>query len=166
MKEKKKKAGIIAFAFGAPHNIPSNKALAEIALKKAKELDAIIFTQYDVSLDENFNVVRPNEIMNCPPTTYELSFKAIEWAKKNEIRELWIVAAPYHTFRCLRDLHYVAWEKNFKVEIKTCDEVKNFTDWFSRKSMQWWTQSSLHWWLRELPILFTPMPLYKKMTSD
>ena len=167
-RKRERKVGVVAFAFGAPAEIESNEIIAEIALKKAKEVGATIFTQYDVSLGENFDVVRPNEIMNCPPTTYELAFKAVEWAEEFKINELWIVAAPCHQHRCERDIKYILWLKNkdLEVNVQVCDEAKNFTEWFSRKSMYWWTRSPLLWWLRELPLLFTPMYFYKKMTTS
>ncbi len=172
----KNKEAVIVFAFGCPSRIESNIILSYIALNKVKELEeknkvAIIFTQYDVAIPEEnikVKVVRPNEIMNNPFTTYELSIKAIEWAVKNEIKKLWIVAAPCHFTRCLRDITYVTEQKKAKIKFQTCQEIYQKTysnDWFCKGSKEWWTRSSWLWWPREIMLLLTPIYFYKKITT-
>ncbi len=165
-----KKELIVAFAFGEGRTIISNLTIGLICEKKAEELvnkkiEPIIFTQYDVPIfNENREIVRPNEIMNQPPSTYALAEKAVEWAKKNEITKIWIVAAGPHLLRATRDITYIAEQKEIKISFRLCNkEIESYKKWFSKKSKQWWVQNSYKRWIRELALLLIPIFLYKKI---
>jgi late competence protein required for DNA uptake (superfamily II DNA/RNA helicase) len=162
---------IVAFAFGKPRLLVPNLVIGVICKEKSEEIlkqgkDVVIFTQYDVPIfNENFEVIRPDEIMNQPPSTYLLAEKAIEWAEKNEIKKIWIVAAEPHLLRATRDITYIAEQRQQKINFRICNkEIKSYKNcWFRRNSKQWWTQNKYKWWLREFILLLIPIFFYKKM---
>ncbi len=164
---------IVAFAFGRERSIVSNLTIGLISEEKSKEIlkkgkEVFIFTQYDLPIffhDYNLEVIRPNEIMNKPPSTYHLAEKAIEWAEKNEIKKIWIVAAEPHLLRATRDITYIAEQRQQKINFRICNkEIESYKNcWFCQNSKQWWTQNRYKWWLREFILLLIPIFFYKKM---
>lgn len=162
------KTGVIAFAFGAPANIRSNVRLAEIATKKACELDAAIFTQRDVWIILGAEVEHADEqIGGNPPSTLRIARKAVRWAVKMEISELWVVAANPHLWRCLRDLRYAVCEAGLKIPVWPCKEIYSYPDgkWFCPDSTQERTQTKKAWEKREWILRHMPMFFYKFIAS-
>jgi len=161
------KPGIAVFAFGVPYNINSNKLIAEIASRKAREIKAPIYTQLDIRINSEVKVEYINEIQGNPPPTLRMARGAIHWAKFNEITELWVCAAKPHLWRCLRDLKYAANESGIKIEIKICEMIKWYSEnyWFCPDSTQEFTRSRENWQLREKILQRMPIFLYKFIAS-
>mgnify|MGYP000540905935 CR=1 FL=1 len=169
MSPDKEKSGIVGFAFGTPRSIPSNNAISMIICKKARELNAPVFVQFDILiLDPEIDVFYAKEYAHQALTTYEVASQAIDWAITHNIKKLWIVATPCHFTRCLRDITYVAEQKKAKIKFRICQEIYDKTyekDWLSKRSEQWWTRNKIFFWIRELPLLLTPIHFYKKITD-
>jgi uncharacterized SAM-binding protein YcdF (DUF218 family) len=154
--------GVIVLAFGAPSDIRSNLILAEIAVKKAKELKAAIFTQRDIVISEEMNVEYIKE-KDKPPSTWQIAQAAVAWASKNGVEEIIVVAAPPHIPRVLRDMRMAMKEYGARIEVKVAEEIYSYsdTDWFCPESIQLWTKSKVYWKIREKFLLNIPFPIYK-----
>jgi len=96
--------GIVAFAFGVPDTISSNRRIAEIASKKAHELDAPVYTQLDVRVESGIQVEYIKEDFSKPPSTLRMARGVVQWAKQKGFTELWVVAAKPHLWRVIRDI--------------------------------------------------------------
>ncbi|MBI4084936.1 MAG: hypothetical protein HY432_00245 [Candidatus Liptonbacteria bacterium] len=156
------KSGIVAFAFGRPASISSNRRIAEIAAKNAREFKAPICTQLDIELSREFDVHRAWESPDKPPPTLRLARTAAYWATERGITHLWIVAAKPHLWRCERDLKYAIREAEAKVEVDVLEEVFESTsdEWFCQDSSQKHTRSRKEWEKRERILKITPLFLY------
>ncbi len=165
----KEKSGVVGFAFGKPRSIPANNCISMIVCKKARELNAPTFVQFDILiLDPQIKTFYAKEYAHQTPTTYEVASQAIDWAIVHNIEKLWIVAAPCRFTRCLRDITYIAEQKKAKIKFRICQEIYHKTysdDWFCKRSRQWWTRNKITFWLRELPLLLIPIHFYKKLTN-
>jgi len=165
------KSGIVAFAFGIPWDIDSNWQIAQIALKKAIEFNAPIFTQDDIAIENRaidvthtFNDVSTGN----PPSTLQISRRAVMWAKEYKINKLWIAAAKPHLWRCLRDLKQAVLEAGIKMEVYACDErINSYPEdsWFCINSEQKHTRSKEEWDKREGVLRRIPFFLYKWITK-
>lgn len=162
------KAGIVPFAFGVPANIRPNVLIANIAARRARELDAPIYTQIDVSINticqpvvevEYFPQTKPKN----PPPTLRIARGAVRWAKRRGISEFWVVAAKPHLWRCLRDLRYAVREAGLRIPVLLCREVHDYPEegWFCKDSIQFRTQAKEAWEKRERILRRIPMWLYK-----
>lgn len=162
-----KKSGIVAFAFGVPYNINSNKLIAEIASRKAREIKAPIYTQLDIRINSEVKVEYINEIQGNPPPTLRMARGAIHWAKFNEITEIWVCAAEPHLWRCLRDLKYASSEAGIQIEIRICETIKWYSEnyWFCADSTQARTRSREAWQKREKILRRMPISFYKLIAS-
>src|SRR3990167_11122894 len=100
------RSGIVAFAFGVPASLPSNRRISEITTRLARELNAIVYTQQDVELDSRIEVFRISEAPGQPPPSLRIDRRAVNWAARWKLGELWIVAARPHLIRCLRDVQF------------------------------------------------------------
>ncbi len=163
----KVKAGVVAFAFGAPANIRSNVRLAEIATKKACELDAAIFTQRDVWIVLGTEVEHADEQSGNPPPTLRIARGAVRWAMTMGISELFVAAAEPHLQRCLRDLRYAVQEAGLSIPVWPCKVIYSYLEeeWFCLDSTQKRTQSKEAWEKRERILRCMPMFLYKIVAS-
>lgn len=95
------KAQIVAFGFGEP-SIPK---IAQIATKKALELNAPIYTQKDVIIEEEGIIVQyAPQKADKPPPTWRIAKGAVKMARMYGNTDLWIVAAKPHIWRARRDL--------------------------------------------------------------
>ena len=166
------KAGIVAFAFGVPANIRSNNLIAQIAANKALSLKAPVFTHLDIQFSKSdYGVIDVERIKeeepDYPPSTLQIARAAVDWARQRGIRELWIVAAVPHVWRCERDLKYAVSGVNASIKIQVCGEIKRHKDdlWFDPKSFQPRTRSSSKWWRREIILRILPMFLYERLTD-
>lgn len=162
-----KKIGIVAFAFGTPESIFSNRLIAKIAFQKAFELKAPIYTQLDVSVGEGADVKFIEEPFNNPVTTLRIARGTVLWAIINGITELWVVAAKPHLWRCVRDLKGVAEEVSAQIEVLVCKETEEYDEyvWFCSNSDEIWTQSKKNWQRREWIINLIPFFIYKLIAS-
>jgi uncharacterized SAM-binding protein YcdF (DUF218 family) len=156
------KVGIIVFAFGAASHIKSNTILAEIAARKAKELNAPIFTQRDISVQEDVVIEYIDEKENKPPSTWQLAQAAVAWASKNGVEEIIVVAAPPHIPRVLRDMRMAMKEYGARIEVKVAEEIYSYLyDWFCPDSKQIWTRNNVYWKIRETILIHLPLTIYK-----
>ena len=163
------KEGIVGFAFGKPRSLPANNIISMIICKKARELNAPVFIQFDILvLDPGIEVFYTKEYAHQDITTYEVASQAIDWAIKNKIKKLWIVAAPPHLTRCTRDITYMAEQRNAEINFRICQETYHkihSEDWFFKRSKEWWTRNKLFFWIREIFLIFTPIYFYKNFTD-
>ena len=159
-----KQALIVAFAFGKPYSILSNRRIAEIAIKKAKELDAEIFTQYDVLIKADLEFQYIDKINKEVPTTLGLARKAVEYAVKEKYKNIWVAAALPHLSRCMRDMWCVIHElKVVGLNVFVCEGSEQYpeNEWYCVDSEQKHTRSKEEWELREDLIKEIPLCFYK-----
>lgn len=166
-----RKAGVIAFAFGTPGTILSNQRIAEIATKKARELNASVYTQRDVYIGRDVSVERVEEkYTDGPPPTLRIARGAVLWAKRRGLTELWVVAAKPHLWRALRDVREAVYEKRdimqsvvSWIQVYGCKEVEQYHEdsWFCPDSLQDRTCSREEWVKRERILKLVPFFIYK-----
>jgi hypothetical protein len=161
------KAGIVAFAFGASDSILSNQRIADIARHKAKALNVRVYTQLDIQVGPGIEVEYTTEEPGKPPPTLRIARGAIQWAKREGIAVLWVVAAKPHLRRCERDLREAVKEEEVKVAIRVCSGIDKFSDeeWFCPDSTQSRTRSRKDWERRENILALLPFFVYKSVAS-
>lgn len=159
--------GVVAFAFGSPSSIASNEAIAKIASAKAKEFGAIVFTQWDVSVEPSIEVAHIYEHRGKPPPTLRIARWMIVRAAREGLQELWLVAATPHLWRCRRDLEYAVHEVKAQIKINACEGIEQYPDatWFCTDSTQKRTQSRKNWQVRERILKWLPMFVYKLVAN-
>lgn len=157
----------MAFAFGSPSTILSNRRIAQIALEKSLKLNAPIYTQIDVCIKDNILVDYIIQRDSYPPTTLQIAKGAVQWAKESGFSELWIVAAMPHLWRCKRDLAGVIRETKAEIKIKICEKNKKmrYSYWFCQDSIQLHTQSQENWEAIEKIIKRIPFCFYKYLAG-
>lgn len=137
--------GIVAFGFGEPANLIPNHAIAAAVGHLARTTVAsVVFTDRDVAPHLNPYAVTINEISAVRvPTTYRLALLAAKGAKKEGFTELYVVAAPCHIWRCLRDLRWAAKDCGVSLTLtsrpmqgRQYDPAATTT--FTRSALQWW----------------------------
>ncbi len=163
----KEKVGIVAFAFGLPATIKSNRRIAQIASQKARELSAPIYTQLDVLIEAELNVEYTKEQPGNPPPTLRIARGAVYWAWQKGLTKLWVVPAKPHLWRCVRDLTYAVREARTPIEISVCREIEQFPEdeWFCSDSEQPHTCSKWNWWSREIIVKMIPFFVYKRIAN-
>lgn len=166
------RAVVIVFAFGVPHTLRSNRKIAVIASEKARELDALVYTQLDVQIEPCIKadrIVYTEEKPGCPPPTLRIARGAVEFAMRNGLDEMWVVAAQPHLWRVLRDIKEALREKRKGdwVRVYVCDEIGQYPEdfWFCHDSTQERTRSCKAWEKRELVLQFLPFCIYKLVAS-
>lgn len=161
------RTGIVAFAFGKPETILSNRIIGRIATQEARQRKTMVFTQSDVIVDADIIVEYAEQQAGLPPSTLQMARNAIAWAKKYEFTRLCVVAATPHLKRCIRDLKKSARENNYSIMVFSSDKMAGYIDdlWYCPNSAQKRTQSSITWVLREKLIFALPFWLYKKITA-
>lgn len=164
---KTKSIGIVAFAFGAPESIDSNRIIATIAFQKALELKAPLYTQIDVSVGKEIDVEFIEEPFDNPITTLRIARGAVLWARKRELNQLLVIAAKPILPRCIRDLKGAIDEVQVKIEVSICGDIKEYEEnvWFCSNSEEIWTQSKKNWQRREWLINLIPFPIYRLIAS-
>ena len=160
-----KKTGIVAFAFGVPSTILSNRRIAEIASKKARELNASVYTQLDVRVEQGISVEYTKEEAGNPPPTLRIAREAVQWAKRDGLTELWVVAAKPHLWRALRDVQQAVHEAGTRIEVRACKEIEQYPEdsWFCPDSTQNRVRSSEAWNKRERILRLMPFFVYKRV---
>lgn len=162
-----KTAGIVAFAFGVPETIRSNQRIARIASQKAWELNAPVYTQFDVRVEPGVKVKYADDESNNPPPTLRIARGAVRWAKQRGFRELWIVAAKPHLWRALRDVQQAVREDGTRIDIRVCEEIEQYTEnsWFCSDSTQDRVRSREAWDKREKVLKLMPFFIYKRVAK-
>lgn len=163
------KTGIVAFAFGVPWSISSNRNIANISEELARKFNAAIFTQRDIKISsEIVNITYTTEKPENPPSTLRMAHEAIHWAQKNGLEALYIVSAWPHMWRCKRDLEHARKEAGSGVRIYFREEEVckiRYVDWFCPNSTQERTQSEKKWNKREKILKLMPFWLYELIAS-
>ncbi len=163
------KVGIVAFSFGAPSAIPANQHIARIARNHAIALKASIYTQPDIQINnkEGVEVLYTHQKNGNPPPTLRIARRAVQWAHQQGIKELLVVAAEPHLWRCVRDLKYASKEARMRIHIRISSEPELYPEeeWFCANSTQERTQSKKNWERQERILRHLPMFLYKRIAS-
>ena len=160
-------AGVVAFAFGAPETIRSNRRIAEIALKKSRELNARVYTQLDIHVEPGIKVEYTEEEAGNPPPTLRIARGAVKWAKRHGLSELWVVAAKPHLWRTLRDIQQAIRENGAQIEVCACKEIEQYPEdsWFCPDSTQDRVRSREAWDKRERFLKLMPFSVYKRVAK-
>lgn len=159
----KAKVGIVAFAFGVPHTIRSNRRIAEIASQKALGLRCPVYTQFDIEIESGIETTHISDSVGGPPPTLQIAREAVRWAKSMDFSELWIVAAKPHLWRCKRDLLRAIRESGEQIMIRIAEEIdlSSEDEWYCSDSTQERTRSRKNWRRRERIIEIMPFFIYK-----
>lgn len=162
-----KKALVVAFAFGTPADIKSNKCIARFASRLARKLEAPVYTQRDVPIRYKGRVMYTDETHGNPPPTLRMARGAMRFAKELGAQEIWIVAAKPHLERCRRDIREAASEIRFDPQIPYCEESMKYRwdSWFCPDSTQKRTRSKDAWERRERILRLMPFFIYKHVAS-
>ena len=163
------RTGIVAFSFGVPHSLPCNRQIAQIALGKAREFHAPIFTQLDVRInDSRIDVTYLKEKLGEPSPTLRIARGAVRWAQERGISELVVVAATPHIDRAARDMKEAIREAKATIVVRSAEEeVMHYSgsSWFSPDSITRRTRTQLAWYTREFVLWSLPLFLYKWITK-
>jgi hypothetical protein len=156
-------ACVLAFAFGTPNALRSNRYIAELASQKARSLGAPIYTQQDVlPVEAGVQIELAQEQYPLRVPTLRIARGAVAWAMARQIEVIWLCAAKPHLARCLRDLGYALSERNARIEVRpildSCDRSDDF--WFCPESTQLDTRYRSLWRIRDTILLHMPMRLY------
>jgi len=162
-----KTVGIVAFAFGAPHTIRSNRRIAQIASQRAWELNGRVYTQPDIHVEESTLVEYIEEKPDNPSPTLRIARGCVQWAIRCRLTVLWVVAAKPHLWRALRDIRAAIREARVRIEVRVCQEIKQYPEesWFCPDSTQYRTQSREAWNRRERILKLMPFCVYKIVAS-
>lgn len=162
-----KTRGIVAFAFGVPKTIISNQRIAQIASQKALELDAPVYTQLDVAIGPGIEVAHTEETPGNPPPTLRIARGAVQWAKRQGFKELWVIAAKPQLWRCVRDLTQSVREAGVQIAIHVFKEIEQFPEdeWFCPESTQPRARSRKDWQGRERILELMPFFIYKRVAK-
>ena len=162
-----KTTGVVAFAFGVPETILPNRRIAEIASKKAQELNSRVYTQLDIRVEDGIPVEYTEEEPGNRPPTLRIARGAVQWAKRHELTELWVVAAKPHLWRALRDVQQAVREAGARIEVRVCKEIEQYPEdsWFCPDSTQDRVRSREAGDKRESIVKLMPFFVYKRVAS-
>jgi hypothetical protein len=163
-----KRNGILAFAFGEGTGTFANATINYITCtSRSRLLGAPIFTQRDVAVSSDTTIAScaKQAREDPPPPTLRIAREAVYWARFNGITKLFIVAAPPHLWRAIRDT------KKAIREIGADTEVVALTAQINEISSKAWycqnpqprTTSRLKWWPREITLRLMPFWFYKRV---
>ena len=161
-------AAVVAFAFGVPNTLRSNRRIADIASKTAKSLGAAVYTQRDViPIEPGIAIELTDEDYPKRVPTLRIARGAVKWAAKRGCDELWVCAARPHVARCLRDLRYAVREANADIALKLCEGIGQhpIDFWFCRESAQLDTRIRMIWRVRDAILTNMPMQFYVRIAS-
>ncbi|OGG79140.1 hypothetical protein A3A39_00775 [Candidatus Kaiserbacteria bacterium RIFCSPLOWO2_01_FULL_54_13] len=155
-------------AFGIPATLWSNRCIAEAASWRALVLRGPVFTQIGIRMWDGIPTFQiPGESSTSWATTMQMAFGAVDWAQKNGIDELWIVAARSHLARALRDVRFAVRKAGASIEVRAAPEVGNFSDadWFRKESGQLRTRSRFFWLCYNTALFLVPMGIYLRIAG-
>jgi hypothetical protein len=159
---------VVAFAFGVPNTLVSNRRIAAIATKKAKSLAIPVYTQYDVTpMELGIEIVLTEENYPVRVPTLRIARGAVAWAKSRGIDKIWLCAATPHLSRAARDLGYAASQANLRITIEICEGIREcaYDSWFCRDSTQTDTRLKWVWCVRDSILMHAPMWLYAQIAG-
>ena len=162
------RSGVVAFAFGSPETIYSNTRIGHIASSMARALGAPVFTQLDVPISPDLEVVLTEERVGTHPPTLRIARGAASWAKDCGLEKLYVVAAKPHMWRAVRDLKLAVLETGKEsISVLSCEEIGMYPmgAWFSKHSQQRRTRSLLAFLPREIVLRVLPKFLYKRFAA-
>jgi hypothetical protein len=161
-------AAVVAFAFGTPGTLRSNRHIAALASGKALALRAPIYTQRDVlplppALEVELIAERPPERV----PTLRIARGAVRFAQRRGVTTLWLCAAKPHLQRCRRDLAYAIGEVGGAMTVHEVEDPARHADdfWFCADSTQADTRSATLWRLRDAVLMHLPMRLYASVAG-
>jgi len=161
--------GVVAFAFGTPRDIRSNRIIGKFATREARERGALVFTQLDVpiGLDVSLDITYAKEERGSPPPTLRIAREVAKWMIRRDIDELIVVCAKPHMWRCKRDLSRVFKDEILVRPIRFCEEIKTSQNnvWFCYESTQKRTQTWWRWHWREIILKLLPFRIYSCIAS-
>jgi hypothetical protein len=154
--------------FGFTPKGKANIYLAWISLALARDYQIPIFTQKDVAVhlrdkDDNVNVFvadQENEHISTLALVkiFEREAKFYKW------KNILLVAAPPHIWRCRRDLE----KFGFEVGTFLKDILEGFSrkpKWYNKSDPQFWVRNPIIWWSREIILRLMPFWLYRKLAA-
>lgn len=159
---KKQKSGVLAFAFGVPFTLYSNKEIARVSSEIAEGGGYPILTQELVPVTPGLDVQRVLE----PPesdvyaSTFYIAKQAIVWVRDKEVTTLHVVAADVHLWRCIRDLRWVALDEWVPIELVPHAVPVGW----QKSSWQAHVKSPWLWYRREILLRMMPKWLYARLT--
>jgi len=159
---------VVAFSFGVPNTLRSNRLIAKIAAEKAKSRRVPVYTQLDVlPLDPGIDVELIKEEYPKRVPSLRIARGAIRWAQARGIDTIWICAAKPHLARTTRDLNCAIEEANASISIKICEAIDEHPShlWFCEDSTQSDTRLPWLWKLRDAILLHMPRRLYSRIAS-
>lgn len=162
------KSAVVAFAFGVPNTLRSNRCIAEMASRKAAALRIPIYTQHEViPVEPGVEVELTEEKHPERVPTLRIARGAVRWARRREIDEFWLCAAKPHLARCWRDLHFAIQESNAEIKVRAVQDTENHSNdfWFCSESMQADTRVRWRWQFRDAILMHMPMRLYSLIAS-
>ncbi len=158
-------AVVAAFAFGMSNTSLPNLHIALFAAHAARELGAVIFTQGGEYLDfGELPVQRVDEEPNKPAPTLRIARGAVKLAKTNGTKDIYLVCAPSHKPRCIRDLQAASREAEIKINIHVVD-MSQHDAWFLSNAGQLHTRFKLVWHVREMILMRMPFSLYERVAG-
>jgi hypothetical protein len=162
------KGAVVAFAFGAPSTLLSNRLIAGIAGNKAKSLGIPVYTQRDVTpLETGIQIELTEEDYPKRVPTLRIARGAIKWTKQHGIDEVWLCAAKPHLARAARDFNYALEEENACINVKVCEEIHEqpHKHWFCEDSVHIDTRFWLIWKVRDAVLMYIPTWLYSLIAN-
>jgi hypothetical protein len=162
---KTQRIGVALFLFGIPGKIGPNAIFKKIAEEISRRKNAIIFSQRGITFAFNFSVEYAEGDDKSP--TLKIAEQAAEWAWRNGLKKIIVVAAGPHARRCKRDIEASLREKNLSIEVSICPEACLYADeyWFCKESGQFRTRHKWYWRIREWVLMRMPFRIYKLIAS-
>ena len=139
------KVGVVAFSFGAPAHTSSNQFIAHHTMALIDtEPTAVLYTDREIVPHLTYVTAAVATLdPSLYPSTYRLALFAIKEAKKRDLSTLVVVAAPYHVWRCLRDVRWAAEANNVDIKLVArpadgCPFDSAAATWYARAAWLWW----------------------------
>lgn len=160
--------GLVVFSFGSPHWTNANLRLAESALElsSARNIEQIICQRWIKFNFSSSRIIREDE-KKLSDTTLNFAQQVVRWCNEKGIKKLFVIAAPPHRKRCVRDLTMLLADSGLKIDLEEYKGDDSLVEeiWFNKESTKKATKNIYIWWIREYFITFLPWSLYKKSRS-
>ena len=165
------KTGLVAFAFGVPYSTTANREIARIVTECASENPMPVFTQKDIQINlAGLDIAMCAEAEQSPPTL-RIARASVKWAQKKELKQLKIIAAVPHVWRCKRDLEAAVLESGAKINVSIIESIYEVESslWFDPNGVQRRAQSWSKWWWashrNELLLRAIPFSIYRHIAN-
>ena len=144
--------GLVVFSFGSPNWLNSNLRLAESALELSAthNIEHIICQRWIKFNFSSPRVLVCEEERDSSDSTLNFSYQVVRWCREKNINKLYVIAAPPHRKRCVRDLSNLFYEANIKVNLEEYrgDDSLVGEIWFNSESTKSSTKNFYFWWGR------------------